>query len=291
MNRFISLNSIAVAFTLFAASPWQSALAMGKAGSHDDPTNGGRRVFISEAACGPNVTGLRELDNGIGTIVLAHREGNKLIFEEHLVANPVLCEKVTGSLSLSEDGRTPYLVKLAVDRVFYGNLSIGKATLTGNGLEDLEITETTSTGSKLYNDFYDGIEESISRSFVRSERKYGLATCIESKDVKICIGDTVYRGTDWPTGAEVVAINKVKQTVTAVENFWKNLYTIGLSEASVTQGCINDICVGDRVFKDAAYTNGAEVIAVNPSKATVLVVDNFFKSIKEENPSDLSKAD
>ncbi len=127
-------------------------------------------AYVQEAACGPHVTGMPNLDNGIGDVLLAYRDGDQLVYERHLIANPELCRKVPYFLSLSRDGLTPFIVSKAADSTLFGKIAIMKATLSDQGLVSVYQGETTKPGDGLYQDLFKGISDTTQLTFVRAEK-------------------------------------------------------------------------------------------------------------------------
>jgi hypothetical protein len=112
--------------------------------------------------------------------------------------------------------------------------------------------------------------------------------CFENDLVKICEGDLIYRGNTYSFGANVLTINSSKKTMTLMDNFVSETYTEKIKNVFVTYGCIGAICVGDKVFKDNEYPNGAEVLAINAYQNKATIIDDYWKSLHTEKIKDLT---
>lgn len=136
-----------------------------------------------------------------------------------------------------------------------------------------------STGEVVARSVYNGniAVESVSELYMSS-----------GCQAKLCVGETVYKGTDYSQGAKIVAVQPNSKQVLVRSNYNGNIGIELASSLSVTRGCIYGVCVGDIVFKGSDYSQGAQIIAVNRSERTVLVRSVYNGNISIEDPRDLS---
>lgn len=101
---------------------------------------------------------------------------------------------------------------------------------------------------------------------------------------RVCVGDLVYKGSDYNQGATVVAINPHKNLLTVKSVFSGNLAVESVRSIYLSRGCVHGICVGDKVYKGSDYTQGALVIGVNHHGKSVTVQSVFSGNLHVENP-------
>jgi hypothetical protein len=114
----------------------------------------------------------------------------------------------------------------------------------------------------------------------------GLA-CVSVSNSYICNGDTVFKGTHYKQGATVVADNPYSQQVTVRSNFSGNLAVENVADLDITRGCFGQICVGQKIFKGASYSQGANVVGINYSRQSITVRSVFSSNLAVENAYDL----
>jgi hypothetical protein len=104
---------------------------------------------------------------------------------------------------------------------------------------------------------------------------------------QVCTGDKVLKGSSYSQGAMIVGINYFNQTLTVKSVASGNLAVEQLQDLDLTRGCIDDVCVGDRVFKGSSYSLGADVVALNYGRSTLTVKSVASGNLAIENKSDL----
>lgn len=112
--------------------------------------------------------------------------------------------------------------------------------------------------------------------------------CIDyASQVKICPGETVYKGSSYSSGATILGVNQFKNTVTVRSNYSGNNNTENVTDLYITRGCIGHVCVGNVVYKGSSYSSGATVIAINYQNRTVTVKSNYSGNLNVEDPRNL----
>ena len=107
--------------------------------------------------------------------------------------------------------------------------------------------------------------------------------CIDyASQVKICPGETVYKGSSYSSGATILGVNQFKNTVTVRSNYSGNNNTENVTDLYITRGCIGHVCVGNVVYKGSSYSSGATVLAINPHQGTVTVKSNYSGNLNVE---------
>lgn len=114
----------------------------------------------------------------------------------------------------------------------------------------------------------------------------GLA-CIQVSNAYICAGDTVFKGSSYSQGATVVAENQYSQQVTVRSNVSGNLALENVYDLDVTQGCLGEVCVGEKILKGSSYSQGANVVGINYSRQTLTVRSLVSGNLAVENLNDL----
>jgi ribosomal protein L24 len=196
----------------------------------------------------------------------------------------------------------PYRNTVTVRSVYAGNLNTENVT-------DLDITrgciDRVCVGDKVYKgtEFSQGarvlalnpnsrtatVQSIYAGNLVKSDvSSFDLVSgCIRN----ICVGDKVYKGTQFSQGAMVISINPGRNTATVQSVYAGNLSTTEITSLEVTHGCIDGICVGDVVYKGSTYSQGARVLAINYYSRTVTVQSVYAGNLATENPRDLDVTD
>jgi hypothetical protein len=111
--------------------------------------------------------------------------------------------------------------------------------------------------------------------------------CVEN----ICVGDSVYNNTYSfaVEGMKVVAINNTDKTV-IVHAVTAYIYRLSVDNLAIARGCLEGVCVGDKVFKGADYTAvGATVMAINYTSK--MLINSVEKSTSTTTPTPASTVD
>jgi hypothetical protein len=109
------------------------------------------RATIMSATCGPHAIGLKELDNGIGQVDLTYKVGEKLMTEQHLVADPALCSG------------NPNVVKLALDGMM-GSRPVLEVAISNKGIKAIRVVDRRN-GEKIL----EGAGREVRKSFMEEE--------------------------------------------------------------------------------------------------------------------------
>jgi hypothetical protein len=104
---------------------------------------------------------------------------------------------------------------------------------------------------------------------------------------QLCVGTKVLKGSSYSQGATIIAINYYAQTLTVRSISTSSMFVERGEDLDVTNGCIENLCIGERVYKGNSYSQGATVIGINYYKRTVNVRSNSTSSLFSENLSDV----
>ena len=106
---------------------------------------------------------------------------------------------------------------------------------------------------------------------------------------EVCVGDKVFKRAIYVQGATVIAVNEDKKKVLVRSNQnTKHLELENPRFLAATSGCVDNVCVGDLVFKGSSYEMGAAVVGINKKDKTVLVRSTYNQYIlNTEYPADL----
>lgn len=90
----------------------------------------------------------------------------------------------------------------------------------------------------------------------------------------VCVGDVVYKGSEYTLGAKVLAVSRISRTAAISSIKSGALFLEDALQLYTSKGCISDVCVGDVVFKGSEYSLGARVVGLNTelNKATVMSI-------------------
>lgn len=124
---------------------------------------------------------------------------------------------------------------------------------------------------------------------IRIEEAHLTKGCIGD----VCVGDIVYKGDLFSSGANVIAINELNRSATVQSRRNFNLSLEKIRDLDVTKGCLAGVCVGDVVFKGSQYSSGANVLAINYAqlRATVQSRRNFDLYSEDIRGLDVGTAD
>ncbi len=101
---------------------------------------------------------------------------------------------------------------------------------------------------------------------------------------RVCVGELVFKGSEYTQGATVVAINPHKGLLTVKSVYSGNLAVESVRRIHMSRGCVHGICVGDKVYKGSEYTEGALVVGINHQEKTVTVKSVYSGNLQTENP-------
>jgi hypothetical protein len=80
----------------------------------------------------------------------------------------------------------------------------------------------------------------------------------------MCVGDSVIPDEYDHNYAVIKGLNRYSHKYTIAAKGSSRYYRFKKNEISTTQGCLDGICVGDKVFPDSFSHNYAIVVAINP---------------------------
>lgn len=110
--------------------------------------------------------------------------------------------------------------------------------------------------------------------------------CINVNDAQICVGDKVYKGTIYPSGATVTRINSETNVVAVQTAFDKDpaelTFFENAADLDLTTVCLGEVCIGDKVYRGTIYKGGGEVVGINlaTKKATVQLPNSSLVVLK-----------
>lgn len=99
----------------------------------------------------------------------------------------------------------------------------------------------------------------------------------------VCVGETIFKDDMYRSGARVVAVNPKQGTVVVKSVYSGSLEVENPLNLSLPNGCVNNICVGETIFKGDHYKNGATVVAVNKGNKSLVVRSNYNNNLFGES--------
>jgi hypothetical protein len=205
----------------------------------------------------------------------SYSQGAIIVGENPYAQQVTVQSKSTGSL-YTEDIRA-----LDVTRGCYGQFCVGSNVLKGASYS----AGATIIGINYFAQTF--TVKSASTGSLYVEQPYDLdATtgCLGD----ICVGEKIYKGTNYSQGATVIGENISKNTLTVKSASTNSLYVENLTDVDVTKGCLGSVCVNDRVFKGTSYSQGATVLAINAAGYRATVRSISTGSLYSESIYDLS---
>lgn len=104
---------------------------------------------------------------------------------------------------------------------------------------------------------------------------------------QLCVGTKVLKGSSYSQGANIIAINYYAQTFTVRSNSTGSMFVERGEDLDTTTGCIENLCIGEKVYKGSSYSQGANVIGFNYYRRTLNVRSNSSGSLFTENLNDV----
>jgi hypothetical protein len=89
-------------------------------------------------------------------------------------------------------------------------------------------------------------------------------TCINIYGLgKVCVGDTVYKGSTFHQGAIVETIDLDSKSVQVKSNYLGMRSTESIKDLHLDNTCDMDFCTGDTIYLGSKYFTGAKILGIN----------------------------
>ncbi len=99
----------------------------------------------------------------------------------------------------------------------------------------------------------------------------------------VCVGQKILKGSSYSQGATVVGINHIRQSITVRSVVSGSLNVENPFEVQTTNGCLENVCVGEVVYAGTKYSQGARVEALNYQTRSVVVRSVVSGNLAQES--------
>jgi hypothetical protein len=110
--------------------------------------------------------------------------------------------------------------------------------------------------------------------------------CLEYSCVDHIIYSSVLKNN---RGGKILGINPYAKSFSVQSYYNSDVYFIPMTQISIRRGCIEGICVGDKVMPfDWTHQNGGIVVAINPYNFKITIKSNYNLKLYRYYASDLA---